>query len=159
MSQSTATLDSKPTEPLDPRPCPRRADADVPLEEHVFQAVFRPNLSMVTEMRVSTAAVLRRVGLPRWLIGNVVLAVSELVTNAIGHGRGVVKLTIHIAEDLVLVSVIDKNPAPAVLRQVGPDDTSGRGLLLVQTLADAWGSGGRRPGVSSAEPRQAERQR
>lgn len=142
MSQSTATLDSKPTEPLGPRPGRRRADADVPLEEHVFQAVFRPEPSMVADMRASTAAVLRRAGLPRWLIGNVVLAVSELVTNAIEHGRGGVKLTIHIAEDIVLVSVIDKNPAPAVLKQAGPDDTSGRGLLLVQALADAWGSGG-----------------
>ncbi|MGW4490865.1 ATP-binding protein [Streptomyces sp. NPDC004376] len=142
MSQSTATLELERTEPVCTRAVARRAETDVPLEEHVFQAVFRPHLSMVADMRLSTAAVLRRAGLPRWLIGNVVLAVLELVTNAIEHGRGVVKLAIHVAEDLVLVSVIDKNPAPAVLRQAEPDDTSGRGLLIVQALADTWGSGG-----------------
>ncbi|WP_018546157.1 ATP-binding protein [Streptomyces sp. LaPpAH-108] len=142
MSQSTATLELERTEPVCPRPAARRAEADVPLEEHVFQAVFRPHLSMVADMRLSTAAVLRRAGLPRLLIGNVVLSVSELVTNAIEHGRGVVKLVINVNDDIVRVSVIGKNPAPAVLRQARLDDTSGRGLLLVQELADAWGSEG-----------------
>ncbi|PSK58436.1 hypothetical protein B0E38_01461 [Streptomyces sp. 111WW2] len=72
----------------------------------------------------------------------VVLAVSELVTNAVVHGEGEIVLRITVAVDVVRVSVTDHNPAPAVLKETGRDGESGRGIRLVDAISDAWESNG-----------------
>ncbi|MFI6895124.1 SpoIIE family protein phosphatase [Streptomyces sp. NPDC050256] len=68
------------------------------------------------------------------------LMVSELVTNAVKHGR-----THHIGLRLVrtgalLCEVTDDEPAPATLLDATADDESGRGLVLVSSLAREWGT-------------------
>ncbi|HEY9329111.1 MAG TPA: SpoIIE family protein phosphatase [Streptomyces sp.] len=68
------------------------------------------------------------------------LMVSELVTNAVKYGR-----THHIGLRLVrtnalLCEVTDDEPAPATLLDATPDDESGRGLVLVSSLAREWGT-------------------
>ncbi|WP_329539759.1 ATP-binding SpoIIE family protein phosphatase [Streptomyces sp. NBC_01358] len=68
------------------------------------------------------------------------LMVSELVTNAVKHGR-----THHIGLRLVrtgalLCEVTDDEPAPATLLDATADDESGRGLVLVSGLAREWGT-------------------
>lgn len=68
------------------------------------------------------------------------LMVSELVTNAVKHGR-----THHIGLRLVrtgalLCEVSDDEPAPATLMGATPYDESGRGLVLVSSLAREWGT-------------------
>ncbi|MGD6751959.1 ATP-binding protein [Streptomyces sp. BH105] len=120
--------------------CPRKAVA--PIEADAFQAAFMPAPSAVANMRDSTAVFLRRNGLSGRLASSVVLVVSELVTNAIKHGHGEVELEIRFASGTISVSVTDENPAPAVLKQAGPDDTSGRGMALVDAYSDKWGSSG-----------------
>lgn len=120
--------------------CPRTVVA--PIEADAFQAAFTPDPSAVANMRDSTAAFLRRFGLSGWLASSVVLVVSELVTNAIKHGHGEVELEIRVVGGTISVSVTDENPAPAVLRQAGLDDTSGRGMALIDAYSDKWGSSG-----------------
>ncbi|WP_442737939.1 ATP-binding protein [Streptomyces pseudogriseolus] len=120
--------------------CPRTTVA--PIGADAFQAAFTPAPSAVANMRDSTAAFLSRVGVSGELASSVVLVVSELVTNAINHGRGEVEVEVRIADGAISVSVTDENPAPAVLRQAGPDDTSGRGMALVEAFSDKWGSSG-----------------
>ncbi|WP_326656548.1 ATP-binding SpoIIE family protein phosphatase [Streptomyces sp. NBC_00385] len=68
------------------------------------------------------------------------LMVSEIVTNAVKHGR-----THHIGLRLVrtgalLCEVTDDEPAPATLLDAAADDESGRGLVLVSSLAREWGT-------------------
>jgi len=67
---------------------------------------------------------------------------SELVTNAIRHaqdGTSVVVLLMYAAGTLRL-EVRDRDPLNLPLvRNAGPLDTTGRGLLLVEALADHWG--------------------
>lgn len=68
------------------------------------------------------------------------LMVSELVTNAVKHGR-----SHHIGLRLVrtgalLCEVSDDEPAPATLLDAASHDESGRGLLLVSSLAREWGT-------------------
>ncbi|TXS39213.1 ATP-binding SpoIIE family protein phosphatase [Streptomyces sp. OR43] len=68
------------------------------------------------------------------------LMVSELVTNAVKYGR-----THHIGLRLVrtnalLCEVTDDEPAPATLLDAAADDESGRGLVLVSSLAREWGT-------------------
>ncbi|MEV5880797.1 ATP-binding protein [Streptomyces sp. NPDC052101] len=114
----------------------------MPAAQRACQAAFLPDLTKVGEMRQTTRVFLRRCRVPKSVAGFVVLAVSELVTNAVVHGEGEVLLRITVALDLVRVSVTDHNPAPAVLKEAGPDGESGRGIRLVHAISDAWKSSG-----------------
>ncbi|MFF0222826.1 ATP-binding protein [Streptomyces sp. NPDC004629] len=103
-----------------------------------FAVAFTPDKAQVGRMRRITAAHLRLWHVSEPTVENVVLAVSELVTNAIRYGRGDAGLKILYADDDVRVEVSDGNPEPA-LTNAQPDDTSGRGLFLVAVLARDWG--------------------
>ncbi|MFI1375527.1 ATP-binding protein [Streptomyces longwoodensis] len=118
------------------------ARAEVPAASHACQAALLPDLAKVGEMRRIARAFLRRCRVSEPVAGFVVLAVSELVTNAVVHGEGEVVLHITVAVDVVRVSVTDHNPAPAVLKEAGPDGESGRGIRLVDAISDAWESNG-----------------
>ena len=72
-------------------------------------------------------------------IEDVALVVSELVTNAVIHGRGDITLDVVIGSDAVHVSVEDAGPEPPAPRAAEPADESGRGLLLVSRIASSWG--------------------
>ncbi|MEW1643206.1 MULTISPECIES: ATP-binding protein [unclassified Streptomyces] len=70
------------------------------------------------------------------------LCVSELLTNVIKHlGEGTpVTLRLTRTGGRVRVSVSDPEPyAWLVVRDAGPDDENGRGLLLLDALAVRWG--------------------
>lgn len=77
------------------------------------------------------------------LIGDAELLVSELVTNALIHARNgdpLVEVTASATEALVRVHD-DGPPVELEARDAGPTATSGRGLQIVETLADDWGTG------------------
>ncbi|MEU4263209.1 ATP-binding protein [Streptomyces sp. NPDC025273] len=82
-------------------------------------------------------------------LDDVLLCVSELATNALLHGvppgRGyLVRLRLEENGRVLSAEVHDSGGGvPAVRR---PDGESGRGLLLVDALADRWGVGEREPG-------------
>jgi anti-sigma regulatory factor (Ser/Thr protein kinase) len=75
------------------------------------------------------------------LIETVVLAVSELVTNALIHGRPPVALTLRRGREELRVGVHDNNPEQPRLERPGASvqATSGRGLDIVSKLADTVG--------------------
>jgi anti-sigma regulatory factor (Ser/Thr protein kinase) len=70
-----------------------------------------------------------------------VLLVSELVTNAIMYGRAPLELRAHAEGSALRVEVYDHDPVhpPVLRRNVDVADPGGRGLQLVDTLADRWG--------------------
>lgn len=78
------------------------------------------------------------------LFDDAVLLVSELVTNAIQHGRSVIALRVRSVPAGIGIAVADDGPPipaldghdPAVPRTGA---TSGRGLAIVAAVADAWG--------------------
>ena len=71
----------------------------------------------------------------------VLLIVSELVTNALVHTQGAVRLELTRAADRVRVAVSDSSPrAPAKPVIVDWEATGGRGLLLVEATSASWGS-------------------
>ncbi|TXC93647.1 ATP-binding protein [Streptomyces sp. ISID311] len=99
-----------------------------------------------------------RTALTEWdldhLAEDVLLCVSELATNALLHGvppgRGY-RLRLSLGEDgLLRVEVHDSGDGEPHVTVLAPYDgeegESGRGLLLVSALADAWGVGERVPG-------------
>lgn len=68
------------------------------------------------------------------------LLTSELVTNAVTHGRGVPTLSVEIAAGVMRVSVGDDGDAQPVLRRdPSPAAEGGRGIFLIDRLADRWG--------------------
>ena len=75
---------------------------------------------------------------------DVCLLADELVANSLRHSRfstgDLIRLSAQIDADLVHVSVCDpgseKRP---VLREATPDDTTGRGLFLIDAIAADWG--------------------
>ena len=87
------------------------------------------------------------------------LVVSELVTNALHHGRGPVTLFVARRLDRLVLSVEDGSEELAAVEFSGALAESGRGLSLVQSLTRAWGEqpvpGGKRvwAEVSPANPR------
>jgi two-component sensor histidine kinase len=68
------------------------------------------------------------------------LLVSELATNAIRHGTPPVRLSLRLEKDRLRVEVTDSSPALPRLGHPGPNQTSGRGLQIVQQLAAKWGA-------------------
>lgn len=69
------------------------------------------------------------------------LIVSELVTNVIRHATGheaTIRLERH--GDRLVLAVIDPDATPPRLTRAAPDDEGGRGLSLVEALADRWGT-------------------
>ena len=72
--------------------------------------------------------------------GDLALVVTELVTNAVVHGRGAISLSLRIRGDRVYGEVVDEGGGfERELRERGPDDLSGRGLLIVDALCIRWG--------------------
>jgi len=95
----------------------------------------------VGTMRCITAAFLRQRAVPAALAQDVVVVVSELVTNAVEHGLGggMVGLRVRDLGWELLVEITDDNPAPARLCPPTDEREHGRGLLLVAALSESWG--------------------
>ncbi|MEN3584252.1 MULTISPECIES: SpoIIE family protein phosphatase [unclassified Streptomyces] len=70
------------------------------------------------------------------------LVADELVTNALMHTEGSAVVTLRVlpgVERRLRVEVEDSSSALPRRRETGESGVSGRGLLLVDTLADVWG--------------------
>ncbi|MGX1365836.1 anti-sigma regulatory factor (Ser/Thr protein kinase) [Streptomyces canus] len=74
----------------------------------------------------------------------VALVTAELASNAVRHGSlpgRDFQLTLHLLRDRFRVEVTDTRPErlPPPVTPPPTDETSGRGLLLVEAYADRWG--------------------
>lgn len=67
------------------------------------------------------------------------LATTELVTNALLHGRRPVEVRIVHEAELAHIEVFDASPVLPVLGQSGGEEMTGRGLALLDALSDRWG--------------------
>jgi anti-sigma regulatory factor (Ser/Thr protein kinase) len=67
------------------------------------------------------------------------LLVSELVTNAVLHAGTELEVAVDVRPLLVQVSVRDGSCAPPAVRRYDRYAPTGRGLHLLETLADRWG--------------------
>jgi len=73
-------------------------------------------------------------------LGELSLVISELVSNALLHGRGQVVLRLQLDGGTVRGEVIDQGGGfEHEIRERGPEEVSGRGLLLVDALTKRWG--------------------
>ncbi|MFG2721112.1 ATP-binding protein [Streptomyces sp. NPDC048416] len=82
------------------------------------------------------------IGLDEPVAETLILLISELVTNAVVHTGcpAVLRMLLGPAEGgTVRVEVADTSCRPPAPRHAQGDDTNGRGLELVDGLADRWG--------------------
>ena len=68
------------------------------------------------------------------------LLVSELTTNVVRHAHTHFSLCADVTPLHLRVEVADGTREPPVVKQPGPEDIGGRGLVLVSQLADDWGT-------------------
>ncbi|MEV6393595.1 ATP-binding protein [Streptomyces sp. NPDC051907] len=112
-------------------------------------AVGPPTYSQTFPCEPSTAEIGRKLvrdALGAWHLDNLVdvaaLIISELVANAVRHTpcRSIRLIVGRPSATRVRVGVVDRKPSHLpVLGQAGEDDESGRGLLLIDGIADRWG--------------------
>ena len=68
------------------------------------------------------------------------LLASELVTNAVIHGRGPVGLTALLDENRLMIEVVDQGDGfEREVREQGLQAVGGNGLNIVDALASRWG--------------------
>ena len=75
----------------------------------------------------------------RELLDSVTLLVSEVVTNAVVHAGTELEVSVKLLAEAVRIEVTDRSETLPEPRQAADGDTSGRGMALVEILADAWG--------------------
>lgn len=78
-------------------------------------------------------------GLADDVVMTAALLASELITNALRHGTGTITVLVTRARAAVRIDVVDESPVDPRPRRAALDDESGRGLLIVETLAHEWG--------------------
>ena len=96
--------------------------------------------TMVRDARRLVRDHLRSWQIDQGIVDEVVLMVSELVTNSLVHGRAPFDLRLRRAATQVVVEVQDRAPYRPRRRRPTDTDEHGRGLQIVAMLADGWGS-------------------
>ncbi|MGW7721698.1 ATP-binding protein, partial [Streptomyces chartreusis] len=95
----------------------------------------------VGHARRFTRRTLRAWGVPQRDADTVLLVVSELVTNALVHTDGRVRLDLTLVNHRVRVAVADASPrTPVKPTSLSWEATGGRGILLVEAMSAAWGT-------------------
>ncbi|MFC5215127.1 ATP-binding protein [Streptomyces coerulescens] len=98
-------------------------------------------LHSARKARTFTAQAMRRWGGAEDIVEAAVLIVCELTTNAIRHGSGPVTLRLLLKPHALHIEVHDGSVLPPVKRTARRDEDSGRGMLIVDALADTWSCG------------------
>ncbi|AQS68558.1 ATP-binding protein [Streptomyces pactum] len=110
----------------------------------------QPGYSETLPRAAESAAVARRLvrtALAAWgledQIDDAVVVITELVSNAVDHGRltSIRVVVSRPTEDWVRLAVVDRSMAVPLMRTDTNDDRiRGRGLLLVDRLTERWGT-------------------
>ncbi|GAA2784097.1 SpoIIE family protein phosphatase [Streptomyces rameus] len=88
-----------------------------------------------------TRRTLRAWDVPQHTVDAALLVVSELVTNALVHTGGPVRLDMSLVGRRLRLAVADSCPrSPVQPTSIGWEATGGRGILLVEAVSEAWGT-------------------
>jgi len=97
---------------------------------------FRPEPAEVRHAREFVASLLAEAELPS---EQAELITSELATNAVLHGRTDFRLDVDRDIDSIRISVFDGGGGWPCRRPPAGDQESGRGLRIVDHMAERWG--------------------
>ena len=74
------------------------------------------------------------------VVEDVLLLVSEVITNACLHAGGPRELLLHCTEERLRIEVTDASPVRPAPRRSGPALPGGHGLHVVERLSRGWGT-------------------
>ncbi len=112
----------------------RRTSADVETTRS-----FRADLEQPGEARRFTAQALDRLGAAQ-VTDDAEIIVSELATNAVLHARCGFTVKLRRDRNCLHISVSDGSDRLPTLKAASAQRNSGRGLRVVEALAEAWGT-------------------
>jgi serine/threonine-protein kinase RsbW len=100
---------------------------------------LRVDAARAADVRRSVAEAARVVGLDRSVTERFVVAVNEIVINAVRHGGGIADVTVSGDDHRLLVTIVDYGPGLNPDRPIAlppTEQTHGRGLWLAKHLCD-----------------------
>jgi anti-sigma regulatory factor (Ser/Thr protein kinase) len=103
------------------------------------RTILTPHPTSVGAARRFVRDVLKTRRVDDGVVSTVELLTSEVVTNAIVHARSGPHLVVEFDDHVVRVAVRDTSPDIPVRKLGRLDDLSGRGVIIVEELASAWG--------------------
>jgi anti-sigma regulatory factor (Ser/Thr protein kinase) len=102
------------------------------------KAAYPAELRSAAEARRFTERTLRA-----WdcevLVESARLLVSELIVNAVLHANTEARLTLRFDGEVLRVEVGDGSTAVPKRQDYSPTATTGRGLMILEAVADEWG--------------------
>ncbi len=98
-----------------------------------------PNAASPAAGRRFVADVLWQRGFSTDVIDDAVLLTSEAVTNAVVHAGTPIDVVVTVDAAMARIEVHDGHPGIPVVRTAAPDAASGRGLRVIEALAEEWG--------------------
>lgn len=104
-----------------------------------MRRIIRCDPHAPAKARHQVSEYLERPGISNAVVNDVVLVVSELVTNAVEAGATSIELRVDVTKDDITMSVDDDSagwPTPAA---PDPNSIRGRGLAIVAETANHWG--------------------
>ncbi len=111
----------------------------IPLTHHSLTANFPPSLTSARRAREFVATGLGAEMDEPALAERLGLCTSELVTNAVVHAQTDVEVRLVIDATNIWLEVTDEAPARPDRAPPSGTSTCGRGLVLVDALANEWG--------------------
>ncbi|WP_226368058.1 ATP-binding SpoIIE family protein phosphatase [Pseudonocardia sp. ICBG162] len=112
---------------------PGTGDADRVVTEHV------PHAGVGRETRRSAERVLVGWDLAPGTLADAMLVIEELVANVVDHARTAFRLTLVRGRDALRIEVDDEGAGSPLLQPLDLRAVRGRGLQLVDAVAQAWG--------------------
>lgn len=97
-------------------------------------------LDSIPAARAFLARLLDGWGIADEVIDDASLLASELMSNAVKHGGGVVDLQIEAEDGVLHVGVHDDAGGAPVVNRASSSSSGGRGMWIVQSVAHDWGT-------------------
>lgn len=114
-------------------------------QEQQAKVQISPHLNAVPAARAFLTRLLGAWDVPPEQTDNAALLTTELLSNAIRHGRGRVLLEVCLEQvpglgTALHVRVVDDSQVPPRLGAPDADSEGGRGMWLVDAIAEQWGA-------------------
>ncbi len=102
-------------------------------------SMHEPVATVAGQIRRRLRALLTGWGVSGDTVDDALLVVEELVANVLDHARTRFELIVRLSGSVLHLAVHDTSPGAPQIRPFDPQASRGRGLQLVETLADRWG--------------------
>jgi anti-sigma regulatory factor (Ser/Thr protein kinase) len=104
----------------------------------VVSTIFPAVAPSASGARRFVVSALRREGVSSDRVDLAALLTSELVTNAFLHAGTETRVTVRV-DHVIRIEVFDAGSGGVAMQSAAVDATRGRGLQIVDALADEWG--------------------